>query len=317
MSSGVKSAWKEVPIRRRFVLSLFFVAGTHAVLYLVLDAPSHAHSSVGVPIAFTVVLLSGIAVAHFFPRWVTDESSLMAAIGSRRSALGVLLLLCAYLLLSAFPHPLYPNRTTHQGITIHSDGELGPEAHAVIERVTAKIASSAVYDSAAHHRIFVSGSRWKFAIFANIRFRASAIFSPVSGSIFVTKSNLKADRVTARRNGEHEERTLSGVIAHEITHSLLHRIPEGRALPTWKEEGYADYVAGESTFDHARGVRLLKAGAHHPSPAFRYFKYRLLVEYLLDVKRIQFEEFLTEEHDPRRLEAHLVAELHTQPATGT
>jgi hypothetical protein len=310
MGAGASAAWKALPIRQRLLLSLFLAVSTQAVLYVVIEAPSHSHASLGVPIAVAIALLSAIGLIHFYRRWVIPELGTASANGSGRLAFVLILLLAIYLLVSAYPIPLFPNRVSHAGITVYSDRELEPEIYAVLERAVRNISTSAVYDSSVHHRVFLAGSHGKFAFFAQTHFRAFGIRSPLMGNIFVTKSDPAADRVIARRDGEYNQRSLSGVIAHEITHALLRQTPGGRGLPTWKEEGYADYIAGESTFDYACGVELLKAGEHDPSPAFRYFKHRLLVEYLLDLKQVPFEQFLTEYYDPWKLEVQVVAELH-------
>ena len=58
--------------------------------------------------------------------------------------------------------------------------------------------------------------------------------------------------------------SLSGVIAHETTHILVaRRLGEWRALllPAWKSEGYADYVARESSLGDADYARLSANGA--------------------------------------------------------
>ena len=50
-------------------------------------------------------------------------------------------------------------------------------------------------------------------------------------------------------------RSLSGVIAHEITHLLIRKkfgYWRNLTMPTWKKEGYAEYVAGGSTLPYLR-----------------------------------------------------------------
>lgn len=316
MKSDVNSAWKALPIRRRLVLSIFLVIATHAVLYLLLESRNDAHSLIGVPVAVAAVFLSGIALVFYFRRWVTQDSWPARETRSRRLAAVVALFFSLYLLISAYPQPLFPNSISHQGITVYSDREIGREMYRVIERVTAKTASSAVHDSLAHHRVFLTGSHWKFALFAHVHFRAFGIRSPVLGNIFITKSDPAEDLVIARQEGEFNRRTLTGVLAHEVAHALLRRVDGGSGLPSWKEEGYADYLADESTFDYTEGVRLLQEGETHPSPAYRYFKHRMLVQYLLEVEQVSFERFLKGRFDPWQLEAAVVAELQRQERSG-
>ena len=77
-------------------------------------------------------------------------------------------------------------------------------------------------------------------------------------------------------------RSLSGVIAHETTHLLVaRRIGEWRAfmLPGWKSEGYADYVARESSLRDSDYARLRANGASRPA-MFYYEARRRVAEAL-------------------------------------
>jgi hypothetical protein len=72
------------------------------------------------------------------------------------------------------------------------------------------------------------------------------------------------------------------VIAHETTHILVaDRLGEWRAfmLPGWKREGYADYVARESSLADGDYARLRANGAHRPA-MFYYEARRRVAEAL-------------------------------------
>jgi len=104
-------------------------------------------------------------------------------------------------------------------------------------------------------------------------------------------------------------------MAHEITHGLIrHRLGviRGILLPDWLDEGYADYVARESSFPEPEGLRRMAAGERHPSPAYRYFEYRQMVRYLLEVKHLSFAQAVTKAGDAAALEQEVRQWLRTR-----
>ena len=62
-------------------------------------------------------------------------------------------------------------------------------------------------------------------------------------------------------------------------------------MPTWKKEGFCEYVAGGSTLDYETGVRMWQANPTD-STGYHYFKYYLMVKYLLEYEKlVTIEEF--------------------------
>lgn len=322
MKRDRKSRWKSLPLKRRIILSLLFATAVQALVFLLFELPGvRGEVPLGGLTAVALLLVSGAGLARYVPRWMNgsevDDATSQLQSRRRRSPIqrvfgaALALLIGAYLLVLTFPQPLFPHRLSYNGFTVRSDQPLSRGMYEVLDRASARLATSEVYDSTARHTIFLSGSYPKFALFAREHFRAFGIRSPLRGHIFITKADPERD-VVVRFGGDRNERRLSGVIAHEAVHSMLERAPGGRDLPRWKEEGYAEYVAGESTFDYTEGVRLLAQGRSVDSQAFRYLKYRLLVEYLLEEKGVGFEEFLRTRFDPWQLEAELVRGMHSR-----
>jgi len=79
-------------------------------------------------------------------------------------------------------------------------------------------------------------------------------------------------------------------------------------MPAWKKEGYAEYVAGGSTLSYDDGVRMWKASPSDAS-GYRYFKYYMLVKYLIDHDRVSAEELFNRDFDVRFLEQRVLASL--------
>ena len=61
----------------------------------------------------------------------------------------------------------------------------------------------------------------------------------------------------------------------------------------WKEEGYAEYIAGDLPIELNEGLKILR-GQALPSyePHFEYFKCWFAVRHLIEKKHMSFEEIL-------------------------
>lgn len=186
----------------------------------------------------------------------------------------MLTLLLAYLLLLSFPQMVFARSVTYHSFRVYSTVPINSGIYPVLDKAAQKLAASEINDPRAFYCVFLCPSHAAFAFFAPSSRTAFADNLPFVHNIFVNTADVKADRVTTG-TGEHDQRTLSGVIAHECTHTLLaKRFGQIRILltPHWKQEGYCDYVAQATSFDRAEGARLLEHGGSDPSPSFFYFK---------------------------------------------
>ena len=128
---------------------------------------------------------------------------------------------------------------------------------------------------------------------------------PLTDNVFVADADFLHD--AARSSAPvYNTRTLSTVIAHEITHGLIrHRLGcwRGIVLPSWIAEGYCDYVARESSFPDAKGRQLMVAGGSDPSASFRYYKDRQMMRYLTETRGLSFDQIIARADDPVAVEA--------------
>ncbi len=109
------------------------------------------------------------------------------------------------------------------------------------------------------------------------------------------------------RMGRH--RRISSVLAHELTHLLikvdlswLKEIKLGTTA-NWIIEGYADYIAQESSFPTDLGIALFCDGKTDPGPSYAYFRYRKVVGNLLDNEGLTFRELAANPPDYAQVEA--------------
>ena len=56
-------------------------------------------------------------------------------------------------------------------------------------------------------------------------------------------------------------------------------------------------IAGSPSFDVKEGKRLLQAGLTDPSPALRYFRYGMMVRYLVEIEGVDFESLMNQQFD--------------------
>jgi hypothetical protein len=97
-------------------------------------------------------------------------------------------------------------------------------------------------------------------------------------TIVVNRSDGAADKVY-RRAAPGGERSLSGTLAHEMTHGAIRRhfgLAADLRYPQWLREGFCDYVAGGSTLSDAEATTLSRADPYHP--ALTYWRGRKRVE---------------------------------------
>ena len=174
-----------------------------------------------------------------------------------------------YLTLVCFPQIAFAHTVSYKAYHVYTTEPLGddlPALHAVLDEVDRRLASSEVYDRTAVHRIFLTPSHRWFAFFAPGSRSAFAVNRHVLHHVLVNESDLAANVV---RNGSEAngQRALDGVLAHEITHTLLARrfgdlrLLQARAAGrSLREEGYCDFVAQETSFDPEHGAAMLRRG---------------------------------------------------------
>lgn len=149
------------------------------------------------------------------------------------------------------------------GTRIYSETPIPPQMRAVLARSDGLLARTPFKDPNLERSLFLTDGGWRWDLLALTSYDAFGLRRPYRDAIIVNASDIAADRV---ENGAPVggARTLSGVIAHETTHILVaHRIGEMSAfmLPGWKSEGYADYVAHESSLGDGDYARLRANGA--------------------------------------------------------
>jgi hypothetical protein len=229
--------------------------------------------------------------------------------------MGILGLFVLYLVLLCHPGLFFRHAFTHDGITLYSDEPIPASARQVIEDTEKRLVRSPFFRDRppGDIRIYLCNRKWRFILFANHRYRVGGLtYPPLTNNIFLRGAHIEANRLIGPSGNEVPgERTLGYYCAHEATHTLVSDelgVARFWRLPTWKNDGYADYVGKGTDFDYERAVDQLRSGARemNPKSSGLYLHYHLLVAYLLDKKGISVREMLDQAFDPAELEREIL-----------
>ncbi|MCD4791784.1 MAG: hypothetical protein K8R54_01025 [Bacteroidales bacterium] len=166
------------------------------------------------------------------------------------------------------------------------------------------ISKSEIFKNNYSYNIFLTADKNNYCAVALYHYYSFGITKPISGNIIIAPSDINKNEV--RRNGKTNKITeLSHVIIHECTHRYLfekYGLFKMKITKTWKEEGYCEYIAQGSSFGFSKGLNLFTQEKEDKSHSFDYFKYRLYVQYLIDYKKLTFNEILDKSFDLDELE---------------
>ena len=220
----------------------------------------------------------------------------------------IIVLALVFIVLVIFPNlTIYHHKVIYGNFRIYSDKEIDDNIYQILDEVEKKLIRSEIYNEKVKYRMYLSSSIKLYATFVPGQKDAFAAAFPIFKNIFVSQTDIKNNKVY--RNAEEDnERSLSSVLAHEATHILIEKkigIAGNRKLVTWKKEGYCEYIGGEGAFDLNAGIKMIYNGVNSASPAFQYLKYRLLVTYLLNEKKLDFESLVNTTINQNQLEKEL------------
>lgn len=222
----------------------------------------------------------------------------------------------AYLALMAYPQVLFAHSLSAHGITFYSREPLPAEAALRAARAAELVNSSELSVPGRTERVFVCDKPWLFRLFGPLSGGAFAFSTPVTDHVFVCRADFQND-IIRNTQPQYNTRSLSAVIAHEITHGLIRKrvgLLRSASVPDWVAEGYCDYVALEGSFPEAEGMRLLRAGESHPSKSFQYFLGRQMIRHLIEAEQQTFDQIVSAPGQAAEIEVRLRGALETKTA---
>lgn len=169
----------------------------------------------------------------------------------------------------------FPYRAQIGATTIYAERPLPSVIRARLARADALLARSPINVPDLPRILVLTDGGWRWRIMAAGFGDVIALRRPFAAVLVFNRSDVTHDRVT---NGSARGRTrrLSGTIAHETVHVLTARRYGEWALlrmPAWKREGYADYVAGETSIGGAADEAAIRA-RDPESPVLTYYEGR-------------------------------------------
>jgi hypothetical protein len=231
----------------------------------------------------------------------------------RASRYVFLSLAAAYVLLLCFPQVLFAHQVTYKNFTVYSREPLDQNVYTMLDKVEARLATSEINNTQVRPKIFLTNSQRLYsALSLYIGGNSFAKAMPVlpTNNIFINEADMAKDHVF-RKALSYNTRSLSEIVAHEVTHLLVREkfgYLKNITMPAWKKEGYAEYVGGGTTLDHVGGARMWKANPQNDR-GYQYFKYYSLVKYLLDHDKLTVEELFTRDINQSELEAKVLSTL--------
>jgi hypothetical protein len=205
-----------------------------------------------------------------------------------------------YLLLLMFPQPLFAYTVTYEHYTVHSREPIDPEIQSVLDSAETRLKRSPIYDADIDRSIYLTNGFKMYALLSHKAYKSFANSVPFINNVFLNKTDVPGDRVYMNRE-KNNSRSLSGVIAHETTHLFIRNrygTVTASLMPAWKNEGYCEYIAGDSTISLAEGMRLWRENPADDT-GYRYTKYHAMVKYLLEVEGLTVDELFTRNLDEK------------------
>lgn len=209
------------------------------------------------------------------------------------------------ILIICFPQIYYfKDKIEYKNFQVYYDKKIPDQIYATLDAVEQSIQKSECYNPHLKFKIFLRSDANNYGILP-LQFpdRGSGQAVPIIQNVFLYKSDC-ATNTTYNHMGH--ARALSSVISHELIHILVDDkwflkskmayfdhddVSPFGAL--WKEEGYAEYIAGGAAINLDNGLKILKNEAMPEYiPHVEYFKYWLAVRYLITKKQMSFEEIL-------------------------
>ena len=220
-----------------------------------------------------------------------------------------------YIIIILYPYPFFGEQYSVNNIKIYSTKEIDEQNLVIIlSTVDSLLSNSRIYDPSKKHKLFMCNNKTLYMIFSPIGFRKSfGVYNPLTHHMYFPEADFSNNTVINYNPNSKRAGNLARVITHEIMHyHFAIYIGKLRNLffKWWKKEGYCDYEAKNSSFDLDEAFQLIRDSIKtSKESSFRYFKYRLYVTYLLDVKGIALDQFINMKFDTNKLDKEILIHL--------
>jgi hypothetical protein len=239
-----------------------------------------------------------------------------------RTLLALLMAACAggatFVLLLRVPGPFFRYGVTEGGLSLWAAQPFDPESgRQVLRGARARLMRSPAYTPGESHAAFVTGpTGWRHLLYFAPALRAGgANCCPFTTNVFLSGAIVERDRLVSPSGRVVEAaRPLEYFIAHEVTHTYTCRMVgpvRSRLMEDWLKEGYSEYVGRGPGFDLEQDARAFLAEVPEMNQPrdVPYLRYRFLVAYLLERKRMSVREVLDIRATRAEIEQRVRSEL--------
>jgi hypothetical protein len=204
-------------------------------------------------------------------------------------------LLTGYLFVVIFPEPFFNYTFSYKSFVVHTNKKAGEDLLKILDVAQSKLVASEIYDSSLVHHIYLCDHFQLYSFFAPFARKAFACNYPLINNIFVSRSDIEKNECYKNDFTDAYTRKLSVVLAHEVTHTLIEKkigFWKFKTLPSWKNEGYCDFVGNGPQLDTAELKTVLKKNLLDEGPGATYRKYYLAVNYLITHNNLAFSDLV-------------------------
>jgi hypothetical protein len=161
---------------------------------------------------------------------------------------------------------------------VYSEYPITPQLTRIVAQADSLAQRSPIALPVEKQPIFLTSGGWRWTLLAISARGGFAFTRAATEVVVVNRSNPAENRVL---NGAPiaGERSLTGTLAHEMTHTAIRShfglLADAR-YPAWVREGYCDYVAGGGSLSDSQAHNLIAAKQN--VPALDYWRGRKRVE---------------------------------------
>ncbi|CAA0179576.1 hypothetical protein TMP248_350013 [Tenacibaculum maritimum] len=214
----------------------------------------------------------------------------------------LILVLAYFFLLPAFPHFLFDKKTEKNNITIHYNDNFNEnDLMKIISETTLKLKRSHFYNKDIKSEIFICNNKTLYVFLNPLNFKGFASNQVRYRNIFIANAYPEKNNSTTAFDKNRTEK-LTNLLAHEINHGFSKNF-NGKTLKDWKEEGYAEYIA------YDKKVNLKSEYNDSLNKNYWYIKRKCIVYYLLELKKIEMNEFVKNNYDLKKLNAEIIKHM--------
>lgn len=198
-----------------------------------------------------------------------------------------------YIGILLLPQTVFSNKMTYKNFTVyyHEASVLDKDIQKVLDEAIRRLEKSTFYNKEYSQKIFLCNNSIEYFFFSGPSYRSLALNHPVTNNVFV--SNLKE---------RDKPRSLESIVAHETTHTLLRNklglVEAYFKMPSWKNEGYCEYISQESSLKEEVGLEILcDKSTENKTPEFAYFLNKKITEQGLNESMDHFSDWFNKSID--------------------